>query len=263
MTEPVARDSSTSSETEGEGEKPEMATASPWPSNTPPGRSPGCPPGSEEDLLNRALVAGLMLEVILENPGLLEEADSRRHQLKACLKSTLVAHLAGRIPLAFFHSLAQGLDRWFEVFYPLLASAGLGRSPRPAASPSPPPGEGLLREELFGECLEQTPGLLPRRRHRKLDREKLCKFLEHTGGGWFRLRDFEAHFHVDRKTAWEYVQKLLQAGFLVHNQGHSSAVRYRLASYFLQAPDNSQVDQAKRPGPNRVTYADSSVPRQL
>ena len=53
-------------------------------------------------------------------------------------------------------------------------------------------------------------------------------------GAGFRLRDFEGHFQVDRKTAWEYVQKLLQAGLLVHNQGHSSAVRYQVAPRFLE-----------------------------
>jgi len=190
----------------------------------------------ENNRLHRALVAGLLLELILENPHLCEEPGARMALLKAQLKQALVSHLAGRIPLASFHSLAQELDRWFEVFYPLLAGASLGRSSPPAAPPSPLPGEGLLRQERFVECLEQNPGLLPRRRHRKLDREKLCEFLEHTGGDWFRLRDFEAYFHVDRKTAWEYVRKLLQAGLLVHNQGHSSAVRYRLASSFLQAP---------------------------
>ena len=39
---------------------------------------------------------------------------------------------------------------------------------------------------------------------------------------------------IDRKTAWEYVQKLQEAGLLIHNQGRSAAVRYRLADHFLK-----------------------------
>jgi len=194
-----------------------------------------CSAEPELDSLNRALVAGLMLEVMLENPALVEEPGPRRHRLKACLRSTLASHLAGHIPLASFHNLAQGLDHWFEVIYPLLADAGLTGNPSTSAPVSPPKGGCPLREDLFTECLEMAPGLLPRRRHRKLDREKLQNFLEGTGGKWFRLRDFEEHFQVDRKTAWEYAQKLLQAGLLVHNHGHSSAVRYRVAPRFLKS----------------------------
>lgn len=191
----------------------------------------------ELDSLNRALMLGLMLEVLWENPRWEEEPGFHRHRLKASLRSTLASQLAGRISLATFQSLAQGLDRWFEVLYPVLADADLsGRSSTATARhTSSSPGRPL-REDLFTECLEGTPGLLPKRRHRKFDREKLRRFLESTRGEWFRLQDFEAFFQVDRKTAWEYAHKLLQVGLLVHNQGQSSAVRYRVASRFLK-PD--------------------------
>jgi hypothetical protein len=147
--------------------------------------------------------------------------------------------------LASFHSLAQGLDHWFEVVYPLLANAGIAIPPAAPAPLSPVAEAKFFEEELFRECIERTPGLLPRRRHRKLDREKLQKFLEVTGGNWFCLRDFEEYFQVGRKTAWEYVQKLLQAGLLVHNHGQSSAVRYRIAPGYLKpewasAPDDNR-----------------------
>jgi hypothetical protein len=188
----------------------------------------------ELDSLNRALVAGLMLEVMLEHPTLVEEPGTGCHRLKAYLRKTLAVHLAGRIPLASFHSLAQGLDHWFAVIYPLLADTGQGKAPSLPVPASPRSRSCSLREDLFSEALARTPGLIPQRRHRKLDREKLKSFLESTGGQWFRLRDFEAHFGMDRKTAWEYVQKLLQVGVLVHNQGHSSAVRYRVEARFLQ-----------------------------
>jgi hypothetical protein len=213
-----------------------------WASPKPPaGESRNLLPRSHSssppkfDSLNRALVTGLVLEAMLENPRLQEEPGFQGHRLKACLRSTLACQLAGHMSLASFHCLAQGLDQWFAVVYPLLANAGWAHK---AAAPAPLSGSSaetnFLEEELFSECLAKTPGLLPQRRHRKLDQEKLCNFLEGTGGNWFCLRDFEAHFQVGRKTAWEYVQKLLQAGLLVHNEGHSSAVRYRIASRFLK-----------------------------
>jgi hypothetical protein len=203
----------------------------------------------ELDSLNRTLVAGLMLEVMLKNPSLVEERSSGRHRLKACLRRTLAVYLAGRIPLASFHTLAQGLDHWFEVIYPLLADAGLtGPPPRRLREPLPSK-DCALREDLFSEALENTPRLLPHRRHRKLDWEKLRNFLESTGGNWFRLRDFESHFQVDRKTAWEYVHKLVLAGLLVHNQGHSSAVRYQVAPRFLEPNWASPSDHAGETAP--------------
>lgn len=194
------------------------------------------------DSLNRALVAGLMLEAVLENPDLAEESDPQGQRLKACLRTTLATQLAGRIPLASFQSLAQGLDYWFAVLYPQLADAVLTGHPQGQARMAQSAGVSLLREDLFRECLEKTPDILPRRRHRKLDPEKLRIFLELTGGDWFRLRDFEEHFQVDRKTAWEYAQKLLQAGLLVHNHAQSSAVRYRVAPRFLKLPSAFRLD---------------------
>ena len=95
------------------------------------------------------LVAGLMLELVLTNPHLLEESGSSRHLVKDSLKSTLAVQLAGHIPLASFHTLAQGLDRWFEALYPLIAGTGRGRSGSTPPSTSPSPRKSLLREDLF------------------------------------------------------------------------------------------------------------------
>jgi hypothetical protein len=199
------------------------------------------------DTLNRALVTGLVLEAVLENPRLKEEPGFQGHRLKACLRSTLASQLAGHMSLASFHSLAQGLDHWFEVVYPLLTNAGIASPPAAPARLSAAAEAKFLEEELFRDCLEKAPGLLPRRRHRKLDREKLQNFLEGTGANWFCLRNFEEYFQVGRKTAWEYVQKMLQAGLLVHNHGQSSAVRYRIAPRYvkpggvLPAGDNADL----------------------
>jgi len=81
---------------------------------------------------------------------------------------------------------------------------------------------------------EEGRGLLPHRPHRKLNQEKLWEFLDRTRGGWFRLLDFTRHFGVDRKTAWEYVRRFLQAGLLRHNRERSAAVRYALETRFLR-----------------------------
>lgn len=197
---------------------------------------------AEFDTLNRALVTGLVLEAVLENPRLKEEPGFQGHHLKASLRSTLASQLAGHMSLASFHCLAQGLDHWFEVVFPLLTSAGLASRPATPARQAPVAAAKFLEVELFRECLERSPGLLPKRRHRKLDREKLADFLEGTGGTWFCLRDFEEYFQVGRKTAWEYVQKMLQAGLLVHNHEHSSAVRYRIAPRYLKPGRVSPAD---------------------
>ena len=211
-----------------------------WPS--PANSSP-----AELDTLNRALVTGLVLEAVLENPSLKEEPGVQGHRLKASLRSTLASQLAGHMSLASFHSLAQGLDHWFEVVFPLLTNAGLAGQPAAPSRLSPAVKAQFLEEDLLRECLEATPGLLPQRRHRKMDSARLQDFLEGTGGNWFCLRDFEEYFQIGRKTAWEYVQKMLQAALLVHNHGHSSAVRYRVAPRYLKpgwvppADDNPEL----------------------
>lgn len=191
-------------------------------------------PEQRGSLLGRALVAGLIWEIFLENPSLRMDSGRNRQYLKSQVKKTLACHLAGRIPLASFQSLAHDLDHWFEALYPLMAHGPLTPAADPPISPCGSWHKGFFRADLFQETVSQTPGLLPQRRHRKVDPERLQQFLQETRGEWFRLREFERYFQMERKTAWEYVKKLLQAGVLIHNQGHSSAVRYRLAPRFLQ-----------------------------
>jgi hypothetical protein len=188
-------------------------------------------PGKEP--LNRALVAGLLLEVIFSPPNLPEDPQARRCQVKSRLKNTLVSRLAGHIPLDSFRDLAQNLDQWFDFFYPLISppcslAIMIGKTGNDLPRTSQP-----IREDLLRDTLDQLSGLLPTRRHRKIDGDKLLTFFRQRGGDWFRLKDFEHFFRIDRKTAWEYTQKFLQAGFLTHNQERSAAVRYRLGSRFL------------------------------
>jgi len=133
------------------------------------------------------------------------------------------------MPLHSFQSVAQRLDDWFELYYHRLPWEGEALFSGGLAPVGPP-----LREELLAEALQGLEPLLPKRRHRKLDRDRLEAFLRRTAGQWFRLRDFEEFFGIDRKTAWEYVTKLIQAGLLSHNQGRAAAARYRLAPRFVQ-----------------------------
>jgi hypothetical protein len=196
--------------------------------------------GAAEEKLDRALVAGLMLEVILETAGAPVDPQTRCHLVKTRLKDTMVTHLAGRVTLDRFHHLLRQLDHWFPLYYPLITSGSpKGDGPAPGSGGAAPAAPArrcrpALREDRLKVWFkEEGRDLLPRRPHRKLNRDKLWDFLVLTQGGWFRLKDFEQHFKVDRKTAWEYLQKLLAAGLLRHNQGRSAAVRYGLATRFL------------------------------
>ena len=58
------------------------------------------------------------------------------------------------------------------------------------------------------------------------------EFLRLTGGRWFKLLDFEAHFQVNKKTAWSYLNLLLTEGLLEHNGEKANRVRYALAPPF-------------------------------
>src|SRR5208282_958036 len=93
----------------------------------------------------------------------------------------------------------------------------------------------LVRQRGLQEWLEK-PGVevLPRRPQRKLHPEGLQDFLQRTQGRWFRVKELAQDFDIDGKTAWEYLQKLQEAGLLLHNGRRSAAVRYRLADSFLK-----------------------------
>ena len=214
-----------------------------------------------EDRLDRALVAGLILEVMLDCPELPENRQVRQRLIKTRIQDYLVQHLAGRVSLDRFRSLAQHLDGWFEFYYPLLASedrhsslqsetvtygvqeprvtymvqeAGSDWNHGQINSESPLLRRQACLDELLDRWLEDLKPEMPQRPHRKLTPAKLRDFLCQSGGGWFRLRDFERFINVDRKTAWDYVQQFLQAGLLCHNRKNSAAVRYCLAPSFLK-----------------------------
>ena len=196
--------------------------------------------GTQEEKLDRALVTGLMLEVILETSALPVDPQTLRHLVKTRLKGSLAVNLAGRVTLDRFRHLLSKVDIWFPRYYPL-TTAGSPQAPAasqvqaaPAPAAAAPPSRRMLRLDRLRAWLgEEGRGLLPHRPHRKLNQERLWEFLGRTQGGWFRLIDFTRHFGVDRKTAWEYLQKFLRAGLLRHNRGRSAAVRYALETRFL------------------------------
>ena len=71
---------------------------------------------------------------------------------------------------------------------------------------------------------------------RKLTPETLGDYLRETQSRWFRLLDFEARFKVNKKTAWGYLNLLLQEGVLTHNGEKANRVRYALAAPFMANP---------------------------
>lgn len=190
--------------------------------------------------LDRALVTGLMLEVILETSSLPVDPQTLGRLVKTRLKDSLAANLAGRVTLDRFRHLLSQVDIWFPLYYPLTtagaskASAALRVQAVPAPAAAALPSRRALRVDRLRAWLqEEGRGLLPQRPHRKFNQDKLWEFLGRTQGGWFRLLDFTRHFGVDRKTAWEYLRKFLHAGLLRHNRARSAAVRYALETRFL------------------------------
>jgi hypothetical protein len=193
----------------------------------------------QAEKLDRALVTGLMLEVILETSSLAVDSQTLRYLVKTRLKDSLAVNLAGRVTLDRFRHLLSQVDIWFPMYYPLTTA---GASKAAAATPvqailapaAAAPSRRVLRVDRLKSWLqEEGRGLLPHRPHRKVNQDRLWEFLGRTQGGWFRLLDFTRYFGVDRKTAWEYLQKLLHAGLLRHNGARSAAVRYALETRFL------------------------------
>lgn len=197
--------------------------------------------GAGVEDLDRAVVAGLMLDAFLQTPARPPDPLAWSRLLKIRVQEALLTLLAGRITLDRFHSLISTLNRCFPFYLPLISPmlrppAENSGSPRASAretAPSPSCSRAV-RQDLLAAALSRLRGVLPRRSHSKLRADKLADFLGRTCGRWFRLRDFQEHFSIEPKTAWEYVQKLRSAGILCHNQGRAAAVRYALIDAFLR-----------------------------
>ncbi len=197
--------------------------------------------GTGEEGLDRAVVAGLMLDAALGAPAWPPDPQVWGRVLKIRVQEALLTHLAGRITLDHFHDLIRTLNRCFPFYLPLISpllrpTVERSGANRAAARETPIPASAgrAIRRDLLAQALAGLQGIIPRRPHSKLQAGKLADFLGRTCGCWFRLRDFQEHFAVERKTAWEYVQKLLHAGLLIHNRGRAAAVRYSLVDRFLR-----------------------------
>lgn len=209
--------------------------------------------GTQEEKLDRALVSGLMLEVVLETSSLPMDPHTLRHLVKTRLKDSLAVNLAGRVSLDRFRRLLTQVDVWFPLYYPL-TTAGSPKPPDPArlqAVPGPvaadlPARRALRVNRVRAWLQEDGRDLLPHRPHRKLNPDELWEFLCRTQGAWFRLVDFTRHLGLDRKTAWEYLQKFLHTGLLRHNRGRSAAARYALETCFLLVQAEALEPEVKR-----------------
>lgn len=197
--------------------------------------------GAGEERLDRALVAGLMLDAALGPAALPQEPLARGRVLKTRVEEALLSHLAGRITLDRFRTLINTLEQSFSFYLPLISNLLLKPEAGPAAQrhfPKEPPLSlsncQSLHRDLLAAAISDLRGVLPHRPRSKLTGDKLQDFLGRTRGGWFRLGDFQEYFGVDRKTAWEYVQKFLHHGLLSHNAGRAAAVRYALNDKFLR-----------------------------
>ncbi|MGA8573005.1 MAG: hypothetical protein ACLP7A_15310 [Desulfobaccales bacterium] len=194
----------------------------------------------EGEKLERVMVAGLMLEASLETARWSGDPQEHRQLIKFRMRDSLVANLSGRITLDRFRTLLHRLDQWFPLYYPLMpAPAPPPEKPRPWPSGRGPGAAGAssqtpVRQRHLKDWLgKEGRQLLPHRPQRKLHAEGLQDFLQRTRGRWFRMKDMAQDFDIDGKTAWEYLQKLQEAGLLLHNGRRSAAVRYRLADTFL------------------------------
>jgi hypothetical protein len=129
--------------------------------------------GTQEEKLDRALVTGLMLEVVLETSSLPMDSQTLRHLVKTRLKDSLAVNLAGRVTLDRFRRLLNQVDVWFPLYYPLTtagssqtpAAARLQAVPEPAAADRPT--RRTLQLDRLGAWLQaEGRDLLPHRPHR-------------------------------------------------------------------------------------------------
>ena len=194
--------------------------------------APPRPPGSG---LDTTLVAGMFFEVMKDASRLPAGPRERVSFVRKKAKDYLVTRLAGQITLSQFYRLLNLIEEKVEYYFEHLTADWLGAPRRREAPGRPEPGA------IEGEALRQALArlALPLKGNRKLSPETLWDFFSRNGGAWFRLLDFEAHFQVNKKTAWTYLNLLLTAGLLEHNGEKANKVRYSLAPPFKTNPPNS------------------------
>jgi hypothetical protein len=187
------------------------------------------PPGRG---LDTTLVAGMFFQVIMEASRLPAGPQERVSFVRKRAKDYLVTQLAGQITLSQFYRLLTLIEAEVDIYFAKQDWSGGKPNLLEASLPRPVPE--LVKSEALRQALAKIG--LPEKGRRKLTPETLGDFLRETEGRWFRLLDFEARFQVNKKTAWAYLNLLLQEGILVHNGEKANRVRYALAGPFKANP---------------------------
>jgi len=191
--------------------------------------------------LDTTLVAGMFFQVVMEASRLPAGSQERVSFIRKRAKDYLVTQLAGQITLSQFYRLLNLIEEDVGLYFSRQdwsgGKTGL-RETREVSLPLPPPPPPPLPEPVKNEALRQALAkiALPLKGRRKLTPETLRDYLRETEGRWFRLLDFEARFKVNKKTAWGYLNLLLQGGVLTHNGEKANRVRYALAAPFKANP---------------------------
>ena len=185
--------------------------------------------------LDTTLVAGMFFQVVMEASRLPTGSRERVSFIRKRAKDFLVTQLAGQITLSQFYRLLNLIEEDAGLYFARQDWSGdkSGHRGTREASP-PPPLPGPVKSEVLCQALAKIA--LPLKGRRKLTPETLWDFLMGTEGSWFRLLDFEARFKVNKKTAWGYLNLLLQEGVLTHNGEKANRVRYALAGPFRANP---------------------------
>ncbi len=204
----------------------------------PPRQTKSRGPGREvlpTDGLDTTLVAGMFLQVILQAEHLPGTPVERTCFVKQAVKNFLVQRLAGQITLSQFFRLVTLIEQEVGYYFQRLQGQWLGAEPlTPAPTVINIVATPEIRTAELRDALLSLP--LPHQANRKLTPEGLLAFLMETKGKWFRLLDFEAHFRLNKKTAWAYLTLLQQQRILRHNAQRANKVRYALAEQFLTTP---------------------------
>ena len=187
--------------------------------------------------LDTTLVAGMFFQVVMEASRLPTGSQERVSFVRKRAKDYLVTQLAGQITLSQFYRLLTIIEAEAGLYFARQdwsgGKSGL-REPGEARPPAPPQLPEPVKSETLRQALAKVP--LPEKGRRKLTPETLGEYLRETEGRWFRLLDFEARFKVNKKTAWGYLNLLLQEGVLTHNGEKANRVRYALAAPFRANP---------------------------
>jgi hypothetical protein len=187
--------------------------------------------------LDTTLVAGMFFQVVMEASRLPTGSQERVSFIRKRAKDYLVTQLAGQITLSQFYRLLTIIEseagQYFTRHDWSGGKSGL-RETRETSPPLPPRLPEVVKSEALRQALAKVD--LPARGRRKLTPETLGEYLRETEGRWFRLLDFEARFQVNKKTAWGYLNLLLQEGVLIHNGEKANRVRYALAAPFKANP---------------------------